>query len=87
MRGRTQWLTSLAELPVPEAAEFLRSNWEEGTSEWVLSYVESLDADWVAAQTWGFQLVNGERRYARNVVVKKKGEKAEIRMVYDWVKE
>lgn len=84
VRGRTRWLSSLSELPDPND-EFLKSDWEAGTTEWVFAYVESLDAGWTASQTWGFQVVNGERRYARNVVVLKGQERAEVRMIYDYV--
>jgi hypothetical protein len=43
---------------------------------------------WIAVQVWGFQdvTVGGkqERRFCRNVVVTKGGQKAQIRMVYDY---
>lgn len=65
VKGRTQWISS------PSDDAFLNSNWEEGSKEWVYGYVESYDNGWTAAQTWGFQIVNGERRYARNIVIAK----------------
>lgn len=65
VRGRTEWVSE------PAADAFLASNWEDGSKEWLHSYVESLDNGWTAEQIWGFQIVNGERRHARNVVVKK----------------
>ncbi|CAN8099429.1 unnamed protein product [Discula destructiva] len=82
VKGRTQWISA----PVGDEP-FLGTNWEEGSKEWVYAYVESLDSDWTAAQTWGFQVINGERRYARNVVIKKGDKKEEFRMVYDFVPE
>jgi hypothetical protein len=36
-------------------------------------------------QVWGFQMVNGERRYVRNVVVKNATQKIETKLVYDYV--
>ncbi|GAP91654.1 hypothetical protein SAMD00023353_6900130 [Rosellinia necatrix] len=45
------------------------------------------DAGWRATQIWGFQIIGGERRYVRNVVVAK-GEKFEsFKMIYDFVSE
>lgn len=69
--------------------EFLKKDWliegEAGGKNFVLSHVESQDADWTATQIWGFQERDGERRYARNIVVQKpSGERAELNMVYDW---
>lgn len=63
---------------------FLEGGWiEEG--EYIESYVESLENGWTARQIWGFQMVNGERRYCRNIVVRKGEEKVEFRLVYDWL--
>ncbi|KAF3764811.1 hypothetical protein M406DRAFT_322738 [Cryphonectria parasitica EP155] len=78
--GRSEFVTE-----IPGGDAFLLSNWEEGTSEWLLNSVDSLDNGWTARQTWGFQQVKGERRYVRNVVVEKGEKRAEIRMVYDWI--
>lgn len=83
-RGRSQLVSEIPE-DSGDAAAFLKTNWEEGTTEWIYNYVESLDNGWTAKQTWGFQLINGERRYARNVVVEKGKKKSETRLVYDWI--
>lgn len=80
VRGRSQFVTDIAD---DEA--FLKKGWEQGTAEWVYNCVESLDDGWTAKQTWGFQLVNGERRHVRNVLVAKEGKQAELKMVYDFV--
>lgn len=40
---------------------------------------------WHAAQVWGFQLVDGERRYVRRVTVEKDGKVETIKMVYDFI--
>ncbi|KLU85318.1 hypothetical protein MAPG_04346 [Magnaporthiopsis poae ATCC 64411] len=58
-----------------------------GDDEHVESLAESVDNGWVALQIWGFQLVGGERRYVRNIVVTKGSEKVEMRLVYDWAGE
>jgi hypothetical protein len=73
--------------------EFLKKGWLEGEEEkkgpngesHILSYVESYDAGWTARQIWGFQTVEGERRYCRNIVVTKGAEKVEMRLVYDYL--
>lgn len=86
VKGRTRWLASRAE--VGDDA-FLKSNWatEGEADEMVYAYVESLDKGWTATQVWGFQVVDGARRYARNVVVAKGTERVEMRMIYDFVPE
>jgi hypothetical protein len=49
--------------------------------------VESLDNGWTATQIWGFKVVEGERKYVRNVVIAKEGERVELQLVYDWLSE
>ncbi len=72
--------------------EFLKAGWlEEGEGKGpsgeshVLNYVESLDNGWTATQVWGFKTVEGVRKYVRNVVIAKGGERVEIQLVYDFV--
>ena len=49
------------------------------------SWVESTDKGWTAEQIWGFEMVDGERRYTRRVVVAK-GKTAILGwLVYDYV--
>ncbi|ETS87239.1 hypothetical protein PFICI_01067 [Pestalotiopsis fici W106-1] len=72
--------------------EFLAGDWivadEEKTGPdgalHLVNWVEA-EAGWTAAQVWGFQLIGGERRYARNIVIKKGDKKVELRLVYDFV--
>jgi len=87
VRGRSKWI---AAADIDDA--FLARGWEEAEAEaggpngetHLLSYVESLDSGWTATQVWGFQLVSGERRYARNIVIAKEDKRVEFRLVYDW---
>lgn len=53
----------------------------------VESWVESVDKGWMAWQIWGFERVDGVRRYVRHVVVRGKAGKGvkRLRLVYDWV--
>lgn len=53
----------------------------------MLSFVRNLDEGkgWEATQIWGFQVVDGERRYCRNIRLTKPGEKTlYTRLVYDY---
>lgn len=87
-RGHSAW-RSLDEIEDP----FLKKGWLTGEAEakapggktFMLSHVENVDYGWTASQIWGFQEVNGERRYVRNIVVAKDDQKVEIRLVYDYL--
>lgn len=52
----------------------------------IQSYVESRDKDpnWTADQIWGFEIVEGKRRYVRHVYAKKGKEEHRVKLVYDW---
>jgi hypothetical protein len=90
VKGQSKWMG-----PEDIADEFLKHGWEEGDAEktgpggktHLYSHVESQDSNWTATQIWGFQLVAGERRYCRNILVKKEDERVTIRLVYDFVGE
>ncbi|KAH7137192.1 hypothetical protein B0J13DRAFT_559154 [Dactylonectria estremocensis] len=66
--------------------EYLKTGWLiEGEGKTLYkSYVESQDNGWIATQIWGFENINGERRYSRHVVVTKGDKRVQIRMVYDY---
>jgi hypothetical protein len=54
--------------------------------EHVQAWVTNIDTpnSWQAEMLWGFEMINGERRYTRRVVVWK-GDKVErARLVYDY---
>jgi hypothetical protein len=88
VRGKGKW-ASYEELGGDE----LKAGWLENGIEAVGPYgrthilfrVESLERGWVANEVWGFQMINNERRYVRNVVVTSGGKVSRIRMVYDWI--
>lgn len=83
VRGKSSWV-SLDDVD----DEFLKKGWlVEGDGKFIKSHVESEDNGWVAVQIWGFELINGERRYARHIVVTKKDERVQIRLVYDYLPE
>lgn len=93
VKGRSLWV-SVEDLK----DDFLKGGWNvesDSSKELIQSYVESLEADWVATQIWGFQTVDGERRYCRNIVIEKvtrddqgaitaSTDRAEFRFVYDY---
>ena len=87
VEGRSRWI-ALDEVE----EEFLRGNWLEEKSgagpdgkDHIQSFVENVDTHWTAQQIWGFQMVDGERRYARNIVIRKGDKKVEMRLVYDYL--
>ncbi|KAK4157819.1 hypothetical protein C8A00DRAFT_39827 [Chaetomidium leptoderma] len=92
VKGQTKWVTA-ADI----TDDFLKSggDWLEGDEEkggpagetHILSHVESLDAGWTATMIWGFKLIEGVRKYVRNVVIAKGAERVELQLVYDWVAE
>ncbi|KAI5466646.1 hypothetical protein BGZ63DRAFT_3632 [Mariannaea sp. PMI_226] len=80
VKGKTTWVT-LDEVD----DEFLKKDLlVEGEGKFIKSYVESEDTNWVATQVWGFEIVDGLRRYSRHIVVTKGSERAQIRLVYDY---
>jgi len=66
--------------------EYLKTGWEEGTESLIEIESDSTEKNWSAVQTWGFQIINGERRYARQVklTAKKPAKTIECRMAYDF---
>lgn len=78
VRGQSRWVT-LDEVEDP----YLKANWEKA-DRYVWSFVESVGNGWKGTQVWGFQIVDGERRYARNIVVTKGDKRVETRLVYDY---
>lgn len=82
VKARSQWITSAADLPDDD---YLKQGWEDGTTEWIYGFVQSLDSTWTATQLWGFSVVKGDRRHTRNVVISKGDKKVQIRLVYDYI--
>ncbi|CAI4216169.1 unnamed protein product [Parascedosporium putredinis] len=86
--GQSKWI-SLDEVD----DEYLTQGWaldanEEAGPEGkkhVLSHVKNLDSGWTATQVWGFEEVEGERRYVRHIVIKKDDKRVNMRLVYDYL--
>ncbi|KAI0936509.1 hypothetical protein AcV5_004626 [Taiwanofungus camphoratus] len=79
-------------IPVDEIdKEWLKEGWTEDTKERgaVHTVAESdtpkSKTTWIGEQAWGFEEVDGERRYVRHVdFTGPKGEKIQARLVYDY---
>ncbi|KAH6991423.1 hypothetical protein BKA56DRAFT_667895 [Ilyonectria sp. MPI-CAGE-AT-0026] len=67
--------------------EFLKDGWlvEGEDSALIFSHTESKANGWTLTQVWGFEMVNGERRYCRRMVAKKGSKRATVRMVHNYV--
>jgi hypothetical protein len=91
VRGQSRWIAA-EEIKDPFLA---KGPWLEGDEEkagpngetHMLSYVESLDNGWTATQIWGFKIINGERKYVRNILIAKGDKRVELVMVYDYVQQ
>jgi len=71
--------------------EFLKQNWSPDVIEHgaIHTFVESdttkNQLSWTAEQTWGFEDINGDRRYARHVkFLESDGARVDAMMVYDY---
>lgn len=102
LEGRSRWINADAiSQPLPDyevtekEASFLSQGWIEDDSEnggpngerHIDSFVRNKDKKWTARQIWGFQMIDGERRYVRKVVVKEIGGSKEhyVTLIYDWI--
>jgi len=79
-------------VPVEELKEeWLKNGWSEDTLAQPLirtvgkSNTEKSGLTWTAEQTWGFQIINGEKRYARGIYFFTPDEVIKIRLIYDYV--
>ena len=74
--------------------EYLKQGWDkqflaEGDGQVVQVFVDSIgkNPNWTAEQVWGFEIVDGQKRHTRRIVVKRGKEEHKLRLVYDWVVE
>jgi len=83
--GKSRWI---AVRDVEDA--YLREGWGEEMNRddamAMESNVKSVGNGWTAVQIWGFEQVDGERRYSRHVVVTKGDQRIEARLIYDFHK-
>jgi len=86
VKGHSKWIKLSALSDSNEDEKFLKSKWNQQTQEGdvIESYAESLSNGWIARQIWGFQDVNGVRKYTRNIVVTKGSEARRATLHYDY---
>ncbi|KAF8245910.1 hypothetical protein K440DRAFT_586396 [Wilcoxina mikolae CBS 423.85] len=68
--------------------EYLKTGWTEGLCKEGLieSYVLCEENAWTATQIWGFEEVNGEKRYVRRIKFEKDGvERINRKLIYDYI--
>ena len=80
LKGRSRWV----KLGDVDDDAFLKEGYDDMEGEHVQSYVENEEKGWTADQVWGFEEINGERRYVRHVVVRKGEDWKQARLVYDY---
>ena len=86
VRGKNKWTKISDYKDDDEDDKYLKSGWDKGTQggDLIEGIVESLKNGWTARQVWGFQEVNGVRKYARNIVVEKGDQKRIVTLFYDY---
>lgn len=79
--GTSYW-TKLSEV----TDDFLKNGWlpESQEGDVISTNVVNKKDGWSAKQIWGFEQVNGERRYVRHALVEKDGKRVDTRLVYDY---
>jgi hypothetical protein len=101
IRGRSKFVgagelgETLRQMAIADDDGYLSADWIEGDTEQtgpggashVFNGVRSVANGWTATQVWGFQMIAGERRYVRNVIVAKDGVSHKFKMIYDWLSE
>jgi len=72
--------------------DYLRKNWlpdvlEHGViNSYVVSDTEKSHKTWIAEQVWGFEEINGERRYSRHIkFTGPQEERVKALMIYDYI--
>ncbi|CAK3992477.1 Hypothetical predicted protein [Lecanosticta acicola] len=80
VRDRSRWI-GIEELE----DEYQKTEWEEGTTKTLELFTDHLDTGATTSQVCGFELIEGERRYTRRLVVKKGEEVLHVRLVFDYV--
>ncbi|KAF2096674.1 hypothetical protein NA57DRAFT_42328 [Rhizodiscina lignyota] len=84
-RSRRTKLSSLKD--DDEDEKFLKTDWTQDVidgDEVIDGQVESQDNGWTARQSWGFEVIDGERRHCRHAIVHKGDEVKRVKLVYDY---
>ena len=85
VRGRSKWIS----LDGAKDLEGVEGEWiDSDEGKLILAEGGKDDGSWEAMRVWGFEGVEGERKWVQRVKVwNKVGEKVQARMVYDFVGE
>jgi len=87
VKGLTTW-QKLSELKDDDEDEaFLKKGWAEDivkSDEVIKARADSIKNGWASTQIWGFEVINGDRRYVRHVVVKKGDKTIRSKLIYDY---
>ena len=85
-RNRRIKLSSLND--ADEDEKFLKTGWAQDIvdgDEVIDGVVESIGQNgWTARQVWGFEVVDGQRRYCRHSIVHQGDKVKRVRLVYDY---
>lgn len=87
VQGSNTWIKFTDLKDDDEDDAFLKNGWTQDTldtNETILGVADSVDNGWKSRQTWGFQMIEGERKYTRHVVVSKNGKTIRIITTYDY---
>ncbi|KAL8732742.1 MAG: hypothetical protein Q9166_002522 [cf. Caloplaca sp. 2 TL-2023] len=80
MKGRARWIK------IDDAD--VQGDWDRDCNDGMLMQAEGnkRDDEWGGIHYWGFEMVEGERRYVRRIFMhnNETGEKMSVRMVYDF---
>ncbi|PGH28361.1 hypothetical protein GX50_08903 [[Emmonsia] crescens] len=58
---------------------------DEANEDFLQSWVRNQEAGWTGEQIWGFEMIDGVRRYTRRIVVAKGSQVEKVRLVYTFV--
>lgn len=78
MKGRARWI---------EKEEAPAGEWDDADDGLIMQAEgKKPDEEWGGTHYWGFEQVNGERRYTRRIYIvnNKTRERMDVRMVYDF---
>ena len=65
----------------------MKSGWlpESAEDGVIQTYVENDERGWTADQLWGFEEIDGARRYVRHALIKKGDKIKTMKLVYDYI--
>ncbi|KAF2157241.1 hypothetical protein K461DRAFT_317371 [Myriangium duriaei CBS 260.36] len=86
VNGKARWV-NISEMKDEWFHKLDQKSIEAAGGEVIQTYTESVGLSgkqWTADQVWGFEIINGERRHVRRIVITRGDKVQKIRTVYDW---